>query len=68
MLGLGFLGASTYEEAMDFVQLAFEKQRTNRKTVYSHRTCATDTKNIEFVLDACFDMLVSKNISKSGII
>ena len=34
--------------------------------VYSHVTCATDTKNIETVFNACKEIVLRENIQGSG--
>lgn len=41
--------------------------RTN-KPIYVHRTCATDTQSMKFVLTAVTDMIVQSNLKKSGLI
>ncbi|KAJ8262458.1 hypothetical protein GJAV_G00166710 [Gymnothorax javanicus] len=42
-----YSGSSTYEEAAAYVQCQFEdlNKRKDTKEIYSHFTCATDTKN-----------------------
>lgn len=34
--------------------------------VYHHVTCATDTKNIETVFNACKEIILRENITGSG--
>lgn len=34
--------------------------------VYVHTTCATDTKNIETVFNACKEIILRENIQGSG--
>lgn len=41
--------------------------RTN-KPIYLHRTCATDTQSMKFVLTAVTDMIVQQNLKKSGLL
>ena len=38
------------------------------KTIYSHVTCATDTSNIEFVFNACKEIILQDNLKNSGFI
>ncbi|XP_052340602.1 guanine nucleotide-binding protein G(i) subunit alpha-3-like isoform X2 [Oncorhynchus keta] len=49
-----YAGASTYEEAAAYIQCQFEdlNRRKGTKEIYTHFTCATDTKNVQFVFDA----------------
>ncbi|XP_005950537.2 guanine nucleotide-binding protein G(o) subunit alpha, partial [Haplochromis burtoni] len=46
-----YAGANTYEEAAAYVQCQFEdlNKRKDTKEIYTHFTCATDTKNVQFV-------------------
>jgi len=41
------------------------KQQTD-KEVYSHVTCATDTKNVQVVFSACKDIILRRNLVNSG--
>ena len=36
------------------------------RTIYSHCTCATDTKNVRVVFDACKDIILKENLKNSG--
>lgn len=36
------------------------------KLVYHHVTCATDTKNVEVVMNACKDIILRGNLKDSG--
>ena len=40
--------------------------RTN-KPIYVHRTCATDTTSMKFVLSAVTDLIVQQNLKNSGL-
>lgn len=62
-------GGPNYEAASKFVQIMYEGQRMDlEKYIYTHKTCATDTKNVEFVLRACFDIILKVGLSKSGLL
>ena len=56
-------GANEFEEATMYIQKKFEDLNQNQiKTeIYSHLTCATDTKNIRVVFDVVTDSII-KNI------
>lgn len=57
-------GAQNYEEGAYFIQKQFEKNVEGKlDKFYTHRTCATDTKNIQFVMDACFDIILTKTLN-----
>ena len=45
----------------------FLKINQTNKPIYVHRTCATDSKSMKFVLSAVTDMIVQQNLKKSGI-
>jgi len=40
--------------------------RNNEKEIYHHVTCATDSKNIEVVFNACKDIILRSNLVESG--
>ncbi|NXW52874.1 GNAI3 protein, partial [Nyctiprogne leucopyga] len=56
----GFSGSNTYEEAAAYIQCQFEdlNRRKDTKEIYTHFTCATDTKNVQFVFDAVTDVII----------
>lgn len=56
------------EEAIRFFEQNFLKLNRTSKPIYVHRTCATDTQLMKFVLSAVTDMIVQQNLKKSGII
>lgn len=62
-------GESTYKEAADYIQCQFEdlNKRKDIKEIYTHRTCATDTKNVEFVFDAVTDVIIKINLREIGL-
>ncbi len=37
------------------------------KEIYCHLTCATDTENVKFVLDAVTDVIITNNLRASGL-
>lgn len=56
------------DEAIEFFEKNFLKLNRTKKPIYVHRTCATDTQSMKFVLSAVTDMIVQENLKKSGII
>lgn len=50
-----------------FVDKFISKNKTNTdRSIYYHVTCATDTKNVRVVFDACKDIILEQNISDSA--
>ncbi|KAI3357375.1 hypothetical protein L3Q82_015808 [Scortum barcoo] len=59
-----YSGGNSYEETAAYIQYQFEdlNKRKDTKEIYTHFTCATDTKNVQFVFDAVTD------VSGSGLL
>ncbi|KAL2093821.1 hypothetical protein ACEWY4_011133 [Coilia grayii] len=64
-----YTGGSSYDEAAGFIQSQFEdlNKRKDTKEIYSHFTCATDTKNVQFVFDAVTDVIIKNNLKDCGL-
>lgn len=62
-------GANKYEEAAGYIQSKFEdlNKRKDTKEIYTHFTCATDTKNVQFVFDAVTDVIIKNNLKDCGL-
>jgi len=48
--------------------LFLEQVEDKDKAVYPHVTCATDTENITFVLNAVQDIVVRKSLQDTGVL
>ncbi|ELK01005.1 Guanine nucleotide-binding protein G(i), alpha-1 subunit [Pteropus alecto] len=61
--------SNTYEEAAAYIQCQFEdlNKRKDTKEIYTHFTCATDTKNVQFVFDAVTDVIIKNNLKDCGL-
>jgi guanine nucleotide-binding protein subunit alpha len=58
-----------YDNGVEFMRLKFlALNRQEEKQVYVHVTCATDTKNIQFVFEAVKDIVLTQNLKGSGFI
>jgi len=56
------------ETANKFMSQLFEsKNRHAEKQVYTHVTCATDTKNVAVVFDAVKDIVIRKSLEDAGL-
>eukprot|EP00003_Mantamonas_plastica_P031333 TRINITY_DN810_c0_g2_i1.p1 TRINITY_DN810_c0_g2~~TRINITY_DN810_c0_g2_i1.p1 ORF type:complete len:352 (-),score=119.38 TRINITY_DN810_c0_g2_i1:143-1198(-) len=62
-------GGQEYEPAVEYIKEKFiELNRSDHKEVYPHETCATDTKNIEYVFKAVKDIILKNNLRQSGFL
>lgn len=68
-LSFSISGSNTYEEAAAYIQCQFEdlNKRKDTKEIYTHFTCATDTKNVQFVFDAVTDVIIKNNLKDCGL-
>uniref|UniRef100_A0A4W6CIJ3 Guanine nucleotide binding protein (G protein), alpha inhibiting activity polypeptide 3 n=1 Tax=Lates calcarifer TaxID=8187 RepID=A0A4W6CIJ3_LATCA len=64
-----YSGGHSYEEAAAYIQCQFEdlNKRKDTKEIYTHFTCATDTKNVQFVFDAVTDVIIKINLREIGL-
>lgn len=62
-----YTGGLDFLNATQFIEQKFNSTcKTGNKYLYTHITCATDTKNIRFVFNAIKDILLHKNLEISG--
>lgn len=63
------LGPNAYKEASTYIQCQFEdlNKRKDTKEIYTHFTCATDTKNVQFVFDSVTDVIIKANLKEVGL-
>lgn len=59
---------NNYDEGLKFFEQKFLSLNRSKRPIYLHRTCATDTDSMKFVLSAVTDMVVQQNLKKSGIL
>ncbi|KAM6929909.1 guanine nucleotide-binding protein G(i) subunit alpha isoform 1-T2 [Lycodopsis pacificus] len=62
-------GGNSYDETATYIQYQFEdlNKRKDTKEIYTHFTCATDTKNVQFVFDAVTDVIIKINLREIGL-
>jgi GTPase SAR1 family protein len=60
-------GPDTYEAALKYIEEKFLEQNKQPKLVFPHPTCATDTRNVEKVFDACRLVILKENLEKLGL-
>ena len=65
----GFSGRNTYDETGAYIRARFESlnRSSATKDVYTHFTCATDTGNVKFVMDAVTDIIIKNNLKDCGL-
>lgn len=65
---LRLLGPATYEAQLEFIRSAFESMNEGpQRKIYSHRTCATDTRQVEHVINSVMDSIIAKNLCGAGM-
>lgn len=61
------LGANTYDAQIFYIEKKFITLNANpQKEVYTHHTCATDTNQVNLIMDNVVDNLVKKNLMRMG--
>ena len=64
-----YTGDNSYEDVIAFFSAKFRELNQNEsKHVYIHETCATDTKQIGFVMAAVNDIIIQKNLRNVGLL
>jgi guanine nucleotide-binding protein G(i) subunit alpha len=69
-LYLSELGGCNYDRAVAYMKKQFVKlnHNPNRKEIYCHTTCATDTGNIKYVFSVVKDIVIKRILMKSGLV
>lgn len=64
------IGGDNYEEACKFLMEQFQALtvKNSDKQVYTHFTCATDTKQIKFVMSAVNDIILQSTLRDVGLL
>ncbi|KAH3688949.1 hypothetical protein WICPIJ_000063 [Wickerhamomyces pijperi] len=55
-------------QGLKYFEDIFLNLNRSNKPIYVHRTCATDTQSMKFVLTATTDMIIQQNLKKSGLL
>ncbi|KNC81380.1 hypothetical protein SARC_06305 [Sphaeroforma arctica JP610] len=63
-------GNNDFQEAIEYIRDQYESlNRTPQRTlIYTHLTCATDTENVRFVMDAVTDTVIQTRMQDTGFI
>ncbi|CAI5452089.1 unnamed protein product [Caenorhabditis angaria] len=63
-----YKGAQEKEPALEYIRKRFTTLNKNKKrTIYTHETCATDTQQIQVVIDSVIDVVIQHTMQKVGI-
>ncbi|CAJ0589942.1 unnamed protein product [Cylicocyclus nassatus] len=63
-----YSGPQTYEDSIKYIKQRFEMLNQNpKKTIFVHETCATDTDQVQKILDSVISMIIQQNLHKSGL-
>ena len=62
-------GPNNFDDAKNYIRQRFEalNKKRDKKEIYTHFTCATDTGNIRFVFDAVTDVIIKKHLREVGL-
>jgi hypothetical protein len=51
-----------------YIRKKFDSLNANpKKTIFVHQTCATDTNQVQMILDSVISMIIQANLHKSGL-
>jgi len=64
-----YTGGKNYDPAADYIKKMFLAQNENeKKMIYCHFTCATDTDNILVVFNAVKDIVLNQTLTDAGML
>lgn len=64
-----YMGGADYEEGCEYFKSRFLSLNQNTsKQIYVHYTCATDTKQIRFVMSAVNDIIIRNTLRQAGLL
>jgi guanine nucleotide-binding protein G(i) subunit alpha len=60
-------GPADYDAGVEYFLGKFKsRSKQAEREIYHHCTCATDTRNVRVVFDACKDIILRENLKNSG--
>ncbi|CAJ0929777.1 unnamed protein product, partial [Mesorhabditis belari] len=63
-----YKGSESYEPASHYIEKRYLSVNENpNKNIYCHHTCATDTEQVQFVLDSVLDTILSSKLKGCGL-
>ncbi|KAL3099414.1 hypothetical protein niasHS_002869 [Heterodera schachtii] len=63
-----YKGLNTLDDQLKFIEEKFEALNANpEKTTYIHQTCATNTNQVQLILDSVIDLIIQTNLQSCGL-
>lgn len=63
-----YQGGPDYEKGCEYFKERFQQlNMSETKQIYTHYTCATDTNQIKFVMDAVNDIIIQNSLRQAGL-
>ncbi|CAI4221623.1 unnamed protein product [Auanema sp. JU1783] len=63
-----YKGKQEYRPSLDYITKKFKQANKNSKrSIYIHETCATDTQQIQIVINSVIDVVIQQTMQKVGI-
>lgn len=60
-------GSTDVDQGIKYFESLFTSLNRSDRPIYMHRTCATDTRSMKFILNAVTDLILQQNLKKSGL-
>ena len=63
-------GPSTYDDSTSYIKMKFEnlnRKKGYKEDIYTHLTCAIDTKNIQWVFSDVTDIIIRNALEECGL-
>ena len=60
-------GNNTHVDAAAYISDQFEACKKSDKSLYIHETCATDTNQLQMVLDSVTDVIIQVTARETGL-
>ncbi|VDM42729.1 unnamed protein product [Toxocara canis] len=62
------LSGLNYQEGVKFIRRQFKKLCRGNRKLYIHETCATDSNQVQIVINSVIDTIVQENLRDTGMI
>ncbi|TKR62092.1 hypothetical protein L596_026097 [Steinernema carpocapsae] len=64
-----YKGQNSYADSVAYIRKKFMKLNSTPQTkkIYIHETCATDTNQVQLVIDSVIDIVIGKNLRGTGM-
>ncbi|KHN75293.1 Guanine nucleotide-binding proteinalpha-17 subunit [Toxocara canis] len=63
-----YAGGLNYQEGVKFIRRQFKKLCRGNRKLYIHETCATDSNQVQIVINSVIDTIVQENLRDTGMI